>query len=153
MILGGNTRFHEIVLSALKQKYPFKHWRLHEGEFLGRKLKQKPDMSIVCDQKEYASKVESINISRERRKQRAEPLTSTELRGSDVAGEQYQTRHSSADGSTPTEDGFGDRAGAHGRQQAGGQDTGSLTPPGDLQANPHGPDHVHCHIRCQLEQQ
>ena len=63
MVLGGHERFHEIILSAAKKKYPSKRRRFEEGDFRGRRLRQLTDMSIVCDQTEYASKVEAIPIA------------------------------------------------------------------------------------------
>eukprot|EP00435_Cladocopium_sp_Y103_P072500 s192_g40.t1 len=84
MVIGGSDVFHEKVLSLLKQRYPFKHWKLKQGKFLGRMLKQDVDGSICCDQKEYAENVETIKLTKERRKQKDEPVTPSEkkrLRG------------------------------------------------------------------------
>ena len=80
MVIAGNQKFHETVLSKLKEAYPFKHWRIGKGDFLGRYLEQKEDKTIVCSQKEYADKVEVLNISRERRRQKDQPLTTSEMR-------------------------------------------------------------------------
>ena len=46
---------------------------------MGRWSEQKNDFSIVCSQEEYASQVKTVDISKERRKQRDYSLTSKEL--------------------------------------------------------------------------
>lgn len=80
MLIGGTNKFHEVVLSKLKQRYPFKHWKVGSGMFLGRRLNQLEDFSIVCDQKEYAEQVQTIHISKERRRQKQMPVTESERR-------------------------------------------------------------------------
>ena len=79
-IIGGTSEFHEQVLFRLKNRYPFKHWKTGGGMFLGRRLYQNDDYSIVCDQKEYAEQVQTIKISKERRRQKDEPVTEPERR-------------------------------------------------------------------------
>ena len=69
-----------MVLEPLRQKYPFKHWNVGSGDFLGRKLVQLEDFSIVCDQKEYANQVQAIPISKERRKEKHAEVTDYERR-------------------------------------------------------------------------
>lgn len=84
MVVGGSGVFHERVISRLKQRYPFKHWNVGEGMSLGKRLKQQEDFSIVCDQREYAEKVQTIPLTRERRKNKQGLVTETErkkLRG------------------------------------------------------------------------
>lgn len=79
MVCGGTAGFVDTVLKPLEKKYPFKHWKKGGGTFLGRNLQQQQDGSIVCDQSDYASKVQTINISKERRKQKDDALTPKEL--------------------------------------------------------------------------
>ena len=84
MVIGGNEEFHEKVLRKLKQRYPFKHWKIGGGKFLGRELVQQSDSTISCHQTEHAKQVETIKISKERRTQRNEPVNEKErkqLRG------------------------------------------------------------------------
>ena len=84
MIMCGSDLFHETVLSQLRVRYPFKHWKAGGGKFLGRMLTQRSGGSIVCSQKEYAEHVETISLTKERRKQKDEPVTPSErkkLRG------------------------------------------------------------------------
>ena len=87
LITTGDAVFEEEILSRLKQKFPFKHWKQDEGEFLGRYVKRQPDGSIIVSQEEYCQKLKTIEVSRERRRERDRPLTDRErsqLRG--VAG-------------------------------------------------------------------
>ena len=79
LVIGGSTVFAEKVLKALRERFPFKHWVEGQAKFLGRRLRQLEDFSIVCDQEEYASQVRSVYIGRERRREKDEPLTSKEL--------------------------------------------------------------------------
>ena len=79
LVIGGDAIFAEQVLKPLRERFPFKHWVEGQAKFLGRRLRQLEDFSIVCDQEEYASQVRSVYISRERRKERDEPLTAKEL--------------------------------------------------------------------------
>jgi IS30 family transposase len=79
MVTGGTKQFCDKILMKLRDKYPFKHWKRGKGEFLGRWLEQNHDGSITCQQLDYASKVESVFISRERRKQKDDLLTASEL--------------------------------------------------------------------------
>ena len=79
LVMGGSSEFHRVVLERLQQRFPFKHWSEGKANFLGRRLQQRDDFSIVCDQEEYASRVKSAYVSRERRRQKGESLTSREL--------------------------------------------------------------------------
>lgn len=74
-------------MQKLKDKYPFKHWKVNQGEFLGRYLQKNGDGSISVNQKEYCEKMKTIELSRERRREKNADLTEKErsqLRG--VAG-------------------------------------------------------------------
>ena len=80
MIVGGSHVFHEKVLTGLKSRYPFKHWKVGGGMFLGRNIQQNSDGFIVCDQKEYAEKIQMIKLTKERRKQKSSDVTEGERR-------------------------------------------------------------------------
>ena len=80
MIMGGNCHFQENVLKKLKETYPFKHWVKRKGDFLGRKLYQKEDFSIEVDQQSYSKSVQTIPISKDRRKEKDSPVTDYELK-------------------------------------------------------------------------
>jgi hypothetical protein len=79
MACGGTKRFQDVVLERLKQIYPFKHCKKSQGKFLGRWLEQQEDGSIVSSQEEYASNVQTVFISKERRKQKGDTLTTQEM--------------------------------------------------------------------------
>ena len=79
--------FQNTYMQKLKDKYPFKHWKVNQGEFLGRYLQKNGDGSISVNQKEYCEKMKTIELSRERRREKNADLTEKErsqLRG--VAG-------------------------------------------------------------------
>ena len=78
MILGGSPVFMEMVVKKMREKFPFKHGITHKGEFLERQLDQKSDFSIVVDQASYARKVKTIEINKERRKEKDSPVTEKE---------------------------------------------------------------------------
>lgn len=78
MVCGGGPEFVGI-LEKLQTRFPFKHWKKREGTFLGRNLKQLEDGFIECSQEDYAGKVPTINISKERRKQKDDDVTQGEL--------------------------------------------------------------------------
>ncbi|CAE7666546.1 GIP [Symbiodinium sp. CCMP2456] len=77
---GGNEDFQKNVLQPLRSMFPFKHWKVGAGEFLGKQLEQKPDGSIVISQGEYARQVKGIDMCRERRREKSEPVTEDERR-------------------------------------------------------------------------
>lgn len=78
LAMGGNKNFHDSVLVPLREKYPFKHWHLGGGDFLGKKVEQRKDMSIVISQREYSQAVACIKISKERRKQKDDLVNENE---------------------------------------------------------------------------
>ena len=78
LVLGGDSYFDSHVVEPLKKKYPFKHWHDGSGDFLGKKVKQLEDFSIVISQKDYAGSVTPIKISRERRKQKNSDIDENE---------------------------------------------------------------------------
>ena len=80
MILGGDRFFQERVLKRLRETYPFKHWVQKKGEFLGRRLAQKEDFSIEVDQQHYSNSVQTIFISKDRRKEKESRVTDAELK-------------------------------------------------------------------------
>ena len=78
LILGGTKEFHEHIFQPLQKKYPFKHVKVGEGEFLGKMLKQNSDYSISITQRDYAEAVTCIPISKERRKHKDQETTEQE---------------------------------------------------------------------------
>ena len=87
ILFTGTKMFEKKYMEKLKAKYPFKHWKMNAGEFLGRTLEKKENGEIWIGQREYCEKLQTIEISRERKRQREESLTESEkskMRG--VAG-------------------------------------------------------------------
>ena len=78
LCIAGSKYFEEHVIKPLKEMFPFKHWKSGEGQFLGKYLKQQADFSITITQAEYAAQLKAIEISRERRRQKGEPITESE---------------------------------------------------------------------------
>ena len=82
LAFAGTAGFFSQVMYLLRQneKYPFKHWTVKSGDFLGWKLHQMPDHSIRIEQKENAEQLECISVSRDRRKQKETQVTADERR-------------------------------------------------------------------------
>eukprot|EP00435_Cladocopium_sp_Y103_P075952 s11_g70.t1 len=78
LVFGGNDQFLRDGFEPLKAKYPFKHVKEGSGEFLGKKLTQKEDKSIVVQQKEYAGQIECLHVTKERRKDKEADTTDQE---------------------------------------------------------------------------
>ena len=78
LCLGGDKYFHEHVVKPLKKLFPFKHWKVGSGEFLGKQLQQQADGSIKISQCSYAQQQQGLNISRERKRDKHEPITEDE---------------------------------------------------------------------------
>ena len=78
MMLGGAEVFIKQVMELVRKKYPFKHFKVGSGEFLGRMVTQQEDFSIVVEQSDCASQIECIQISRDRRRQRESDVSEEE---------------------------------------------------------------------------
>ena len=70
LCMGGDKHFSEHVQDKLREMFPFKHWKVGKGEFLGKWLEQQSDGSIKISQEQYASELQSLVISQERRRQK-----------------------------------------------------------------------------------
>ena len=87
ILFTGTKEFEKDYMEKLKGKYPFKHWKKNAGEFLGRTVEKRENGEIWIGQQEYCEKLQTIEISRERKRERHESLTENEkskMRG--VAG-------------------------------------------------------------------
>lgn len=78
LVFGGTEQFMTEVFEPLQRKYPFKHAKHGSGEFLGKMLIQNKDMSIAAQQKEYASQIECVQISKERKRMKEDDATDNE---------------------------------------------------------------------------
>jgi hypothetical protein len=88
-VIGGSEIFEDEFVSKFKTLYPFKTWKVSEGEFLGKYLKQEKNFDIVISQQNYAANMKVLTIGKERRKQKDQPCTEEEksaLRGVTGAG-------------------------------------------------------------------
>ena len=64
--LGGNEQsevFQE-ALRRLRKRFPYRKWRINEGEFCGAWYKQDPDKTITMSMQAFAEKIRSINVPR-----------------------------------------------------------------------------------------
>ena len=87
ILFTGTKEFEKEYMEKLKHKYPFKHWKRNSGEFLGRTIEKKENGEIWIGQQEHCEKLQTLEISRERKRQKSDNLTENEkskMRG--VAG-------------------------------------------------------------------
>ena len=77
---AGEGEEYQHALNLLRQRFPYRKWRLNEGQFCGSHYKQDPtDMSILMTQEDFADKLKPAFIPTTRRKQRASQLTAKEI--------------------------------------------------------------------------
>ena len=64
--LGGEAShpLFQSALSQLKRRFPYRKWRVQEGEFCGAWYKQYPDKSIHMSMKAFAERIRPVNIPR-----------------------------------------------------------------------------------------
>ena len=67
-------------MKSLRETHPFKHWVQTKGAFLGRRLVQKEDFSIKVDQQHYSNSIQTIFISKDRRKEKESRATDAVLK-------------------------------------------------------------------------
>jgi len=79
-IAGGSKRFEDVVLKRLRQILPFKHWKIEEAEFLGRRIRQDKDGNIEVDQEQYTNEIAEIPMTRSRKKEKTARVTKEESR-------------------------------------------------------------------------
>lgn len=78
MCLGGDHEFEERIIHPLKKIYPFKHWHVGTGTFLGRRVEQMSSSDIHITQREYADQLKGIKLTPERKKQKDAPTSDVE---------------------------------------------------------------------------
>ena len=76
--IGGGDRYFQGILHRLAAIFPFGAYKEKDFIFTGIHYHQEADGSIRYDQTEYVQQIESIHISRERRKQGKDLVTETE---------------------------------------------------------------------------
>ena len=66
-ITGGEGKAYETAISLLKQRFPYRKWRVGAGEFCGVQYTQDPTThEIVYQQREYAQYLKPISMSKAR---------------------------------------------------------------------------------------
>ena len=78
ILFGGSEQFLTAIMEPLRAKFPFKHWKVGEGEFLGKKLVQQESGEIRVCQQDYANMVECIPLTKERRGETDSEITESE---------------------------------------------------------------------------
>lgn len=84
LVIGGSPSFMNEKFQKLRARYPFKHVKSGEEDFLGKMLKQDENFSIVIEQQEYAETSQCIPIGKERRREKECETNSqekTQMRG------------------------------------------------------------------------
>ena len=78
LVFGGSEDSERKVVGPLRAKYPFKHWQVGQRELLGKMLVQEENWDSRIRQKEYAENVDSLHMSKERRRQKDTCVTEEE---------------------------------------------------------------------------
>ena len=77
---GGAGAEYETAIARLKQRFPYRKWRVGSGEFCGLMYHQDPlTYEITYQQTEYARHLRPITLSKDRRQQRDAPATDREI--------------------------------------------------------------------------
>ena len=77
---GGYGKKYEDALNYLKQKFEFRKWRNHDGDFCGARYVQDPVSKVISmSQQAFAQKLRPVHFSRERMSKRDEPLNPKEV--------------------------------------------------------------------------
>ena len=64
LALGGVGPLFESSIAALRQRFPFRKWRVRSGEFCGAMYRQEDDGPIHMNMKTSAEKIRHANISK-----------------------------------------------------------------------------------------
>ena len=62
--LGGQGPLFETAIQKLRQRFPYRKWRIGSGEFCGAWYSQAQDGSISVNMQSFAEKMRSINVPR-----------------------------------------------------------------------------------------
>ena len=76
--LGGAGSAFEKSIRQLKERFPYRKWRLREGEFCGAWYRQSADGSIHMSMKSFADKIRPINVPKNSAPE--EPLSDSQVR-------------------------------------------------------------------------
>ena len=77
---GGRGEEYEAAIARLKKRFPYRKWRVGNGEFCGVVYNQDPtSFEISYQQSEYTKHLRPIAMTKERRQQREAPATDREI--------------------------------------------------------------------------
>ena len=77
---GGKGPVYEAAVARLKKRFPYRKWRVGNGEFCGVMYGQDPQSyEITYQQSEYARHMRPIAMTKERKAQRDSPASEKEL--------------------------------------------------------------------------
>ena len=76
--LGGSGRLFEQAVSQLRSRFPYRKWRMREGEFCGAWYQQQEDNSIHMNMSAFVDKIRGINIPKNSKPD--EPLSTEQIR-------------------------------------------------------------------------
>ena len=77
---GGFGEVYERAMSQLKQKFEFRKWRIHDGDFCGARYTQNPDtFEISMSQSKFAAGIKPLHMSRSRCHDKTSLLTDQEV--------------------------------------------------------------------------
>ena len=60
--IGGEGPLFEASVQKLRKRFPYRKWRINEGEFCGAWYKQHEDKSISMNMSSFVDKIRSVNI-------------------------------------------------------------------------------------------
>ena len=79
-IVGGQGPEYDQAVAALRQRFPYRKWRVGNGEFCGTFYSQDPStFEITYQQSEYAKHLRPINLTKDRLRDKETPATEKEV--------------------------------------------------------------------------
>ena len=77
---GGSGEKYQKALAYLRHRFPYRKWRVNEGEFCGAHYKQDPvTMAIHMNQKNFAEALKPVHLPQRRKADRSAKLDSKEV--------------------------------------------------------------------------
>ena len=77
---GGSGPVYDQAMTQLKQKFEFRKWRVHDGDFCGARYTQDPKTGeITMSQSKFASGIKPLHLSRSRCHDKTSLLTDQEV--------------------------------------------------------------------------
>ena len=63
--LGGSGPMFENAVKCLRSRFPYRKWRIAEGEFCGAWYRQEADRSISMSMSSFVDKIRPVNVPKE----------------------------------------------------------------------------------------